>query len=90
MVAQGNDNKLTDELLTDIEISITPCKLTESVKVDLHRLSDGFIKFLVLNKYLPDEVNNDVQMLPLSKIPKFCQTIRDAFRAYNMRQNADV
>ena len=88
MVAQGN--KLFDDLLPEIEMSLTPCKLSENVRIDLHRLSDDFVTFLVKKKHIADDVHNDVQIIPLSKVPKFCQTIRDAFRVYNIERNANV
>ena len=84
------ETKLSDALLPEIEISLTPSKLSENVKIDLHRLSDEFIEFLVVNGHIPDSIHNDVQIIQMNKIPKFCQTIRDAYRVYNIKQNANI
>lgn len=79
-------NKLQDDLLPEVEMGVTPCKLTDNVRVDLYRLDDAFVSFLVRNGHLADTENNDVQMMTATKLPKFCQAIRDAFRDYNMEQ----
>ncbi len=83
-------NKLHDDLLPEVELGVTPCKLTDNVRVDLYRLDDEFVLFLVRNGHIADSENNDVQMMTTAKFPKFCQGIRDAFRTYNMELHANV
>ena len=89
-MAAPESNKLQDDLLPEVELCVTTCKLTDNVRVDLYRLDDAFVSFLVRNGHLSDSENNDVQMMTTAKYPKFCQGIRDAFRTYNMEQHADL
>ncbi len=90
VVVVPENNKLQDDLLPEVELGVTPCKLTDNVRVDLYRLDDAFVLFLVKNGNITDSENNDVQMMTTAKFPKFCQGIRDAFRTYNLEQHADL
>ena len=84
------ENKLQDELLPEVELNVTPSKLSDNVRVDLCHLDDSFMSFLVTQGHIEDGVHNDVLFMSMTKFPKFCQIIRDTFRVYNMRENANV
>lgn len=77
------DSNLHDELLPEIEITITPSKLSENVRVDLFRFADDFMHYLEEEEII--EVGADVIMMPISKFPKFSQSLRDAYRKYQLR-----
>lgn len=83
MEAQEN-KKLKDELLPELEMGIIASKLTDSIKVDLHGLDENFITFLVSKGFIENGDNNDVQIMALSKFPKFCRGVRDLYRSYIM------
>ena len=80
------ENNLTDELLPEIELSVTPSKLSETIRVDLHRLDDEFLSYLLgkglVDLYDPSGEHVDVIIMPIKKFPKYCQSIRDAYRTY--------
>ena len=85
------ENSLQDELLPELEISIIPSKLTDNVKVDLFSLEDEFIKFLVQEGTLLEDIHNDVHYMPLANAIGFCRVIRDKYRVFKIRKtNANV
>ena len=89
MVVQ--ESNLQDELLPELEISIIPSKLTDNVKVDLFGLEDEFIKFLVQEGTLIEDVHNDVHYMPLANAIGFCRVIRDKYRVFKIRKiNANI
>jgi len=77
---------IEDELLPEIGIEITPCKLTDNVRVDLFRLDEKFLAFLVQEHVIPDDVHNDVQVIAAAKVSQFCRNIRDAYRTFKLRE----
>jgi hypothetical protein len=73
---------LRDELIPELEISLTPSKLSDNYKVDLFGLDEDFMIYLALNKVLPGEHNDDVHFMPLTKAVQFITMIRDTYRVY--------
>jgi len=84
------EDKLHDELLPELEFHVMPSKLSDNVRVDLGTFNDVFMNYLVTIGCIKDDVHNDCHIMPVTKFPKFCKEIRDAFRTYNMSQNAHV
>jgi len=91
-VMEVQENKLNDELLPEIEMALTPSKLSETVRVDIFRFSEEFVNYLVENNILdvPADGIPDTIEMPLSKLVNFCISVRDAYRKYKVAQNADV
>jgi hypothetical protein len=81
---------IKDELLPELEMAITPCKLTDNVRVDLFRLDDTFMDFLVQNGCIKNDVHNDTHFMPMSQAMAFCKRIRDIYRTFNARKAADA
>lgn len=81
-----NNRSLRDEFLPELEISITPSKLSTIYKVDLYRLSDDFIEYLVHHAVLGDDDNNDVHIMSLQKVMQFIDTIREHYVMYRATQ----
>lgn len=88
MAAQ--EGKLQDELLPELEFYVIPSKFTDKVRVDIGNFDEPFVDYLVSIGCIADDVHNDCQIMPSSKFPKFCKTVRDAFRNYNIGRNADI
>ena len=88
MVAAGVNIK--DELLPELEMSITPCKLTDNVRVDLFRFDDTFMDFLVQNGCIKDDVHNDTHFMSMSQAMTFCKRIRDMYKTFNARKVANA
>lgn len=82
MVLDHRDNNLKDELLPELEVSLTPSKLSDMYKVDLFGLSEDFLNYLALQNLLPGKYDDDVHIMALEKIPQFIRTIRDMYRKY--------
>ena len=80
------ENSIADELLPEIELSITPSKLSGIIKVDLHRLDDEFLGYLLneglIDLYDPAGGHADTVIMTITKFPKYCQGIRDAYCKY--------
>jgi len=80
------ENSIADELLPEIELSVMPSKLSGTIKVDLHRLDDKFIAYLVVEGlvelYDPAGGHADTVIMTVTKFPKYCQAIRDAYCKY--------
>ena len=47
------ENKLVDELLPEIEMALTPSKLSETIRVDIFRFSEEFVNYLEENISFP-------------------------------------
>jgi len=85
------ENKLQDELLPELEISIIPSKLSDDVRIDLFGLNDEFLQFLVKEGIISEDVHNDIHFMPLKNAIGFCRIIRDKYRIFNVRKiNANV
>lgn len=82
MDPQDANTTLRDELIPELEISLTPSKFSDNYKVDLFGLSEEFMIYLALNKILPGEHNDDVHFMPLTKAIQFIITIRDTYKVY--------
>jgi len=80
----------TNELLPELEISIIPMKLSSKVRVDLYKLSEDFIAFLITQGYLEDNVHNDIKFMSILKVASFYTELISAYKLYNKRKNADV
>ncbi len=75
-------NTLKDELLPELEISLIPSKLSDNYKVDLFGLNEDFMMHLAFNGILSGEHDDDVHIMPLSKVIQFITTIRNEYRKY--------
>jgi len=86
------ESKLNDELLPEIELAVVPSKLSEIIRVDLFRLEEDFVDFLVAQNIITytDGSPVDTIEMPLSKFANFCVSIRDTYRKYKVEQNANV
>jgi len=84
------DVSIQDELLPELEMSITPCKLTDNVRVDLFRFDETFMDFLVQKGCIENDVHNDTHFMSMSQAMKFCKRIRDIYRTFNARKAADA
>lgn len=80
----------TNELLPELELSIIPMKLSSRVRVDLYKLSDDFMEFLVTQGHLDDSVHNDIKFMTISKVAAFYTELIDAYKLYNKRKNANI
>jgi hypothetical protein len=87
---QAQENKLQDELLPEIEVSITPYKLKNMVRVDLFNLPEEFIKYLVTNGIIDNSVHNDIKFLSFEDAVEFCKTIRSNFKSFNIQKLANA
>ena len=84
----SDDNILQDEFLPELAVEITPSKFSDNVKIDLFRLDDNFMTYLVSKEVLSGEHNDDVQILPLVKAMKFITEIRDNYKQYRATTTA--
>lgn len=88
-----DNNTIRDELLPEIEMAVTPSKLSETVRIDIYRFSDEFTEYLAHSGIIssPNGIAVDTIEMPLVKFPGFCSSVRDAYRNYRASQNnADV
>ena len=86
MVAAANNNN--DELLPELEMSITPSKLTDNVKVDMFGLSEVFLNHLAKRGHIADNDHKDTQYMPMTQLVGFCKTVRDMYRVFNAKAAA--
>jgi len=73
---------MQDELLPELEMSITPSKLTDNVKVDLFGLSETFLTFLEDKGHISGGDNKDTQYMSMPQAIDLCKKIRNAYRIF--------
>ena len=87
---EAQENKLYDELLPEIEISIIPCKLKNMVRIDLFSLSEEFVQYLITNGVIDNSIHNDIKFLSFEDAVEFCKTLRNNFKSFNIQKLANA